>query len=586
MKLSTKAGPAGFALLSLPVLLALPQPLSAQSAKEASNARLQEYVKSIQQIPGSGQSLLSSGALNLYRIAVRQTQKPTLNGVGDDDRHSDSLVRSGNATMGFSLSGGTMDLTLRDAAIPLSPGVVPVSDPSKDFQLSAVAGFTQSETSTAWCGNTVVVGYNDTGAFLRSLLTFPNNGLTLDGVGFSTDQGRTFSSLDLGAGGDADNFLAGDPVVACSSPTSFYYSTLFETATAPDSMGNRSPLAGIAVFNSNHLPSSGSMPAIAVMKDGNTHAIDKDWMTVDPKNHAHVFVTYTDFDSSMTSTTCGDQFRTAIEIVRSYDVGKTFQKPVVVHEECGDSDFVQGSQVLVDPNGKIQVAYEYFPSNGPRQIEIQTSINNAGSFAPPVVVSPLTATGDGQSLFPNLEGGFRTNEFPSLATDPITKDLYLAWTDATGNVVPDLFSYSGYYGYGNIVVSRSDNGGGTWSSPRLASPTPAGFTGRGRDQFMPGIAVDHSSRVAVCYYDRRNDPTNQRIDRYCSSSNTQGQNATDQRFTAFSFTPVTNADGITAPNYMGDYDTLASDSLYINSGFVGGFQIISGINPDVYAVKF
>jgi hypothetical protein len=55
-----------------------------------------------------------------------------------------------------------------------------VSDPSTDLSFSAVAGFTQSETSTAWCGDTVVVGFNDSGSFFESNIPFAG-GLSFQG---------------------------------------------------------------------------------------------------------------------------------------------------------------------------------------------------------------------------------------------------------------------------------------------------------------------------------------------------------------------------------------------------------------------
>ena len=60
--------------------------------------------------------------------------------------------------------------------------------------LSQDAGFTQSETSTAWCGNNVVAGYNDSGSFLESLvLSF--GGLSFNGVARSTNRGASFTDL-------------------------------------------------------------------------------------------------------------------------------------------------------------------------------------------------------------------------------------------------------------------------------------------------------------------------------------------------------------------------------------------------------
>ena len=66
------------------------------------------------------------------------------------------------------LTDPSADPTAEPAAVSF-----PISNPSTDFLFSLMAGFTQSETSTAWCGNHVVVGFNDSGSFFESLLFGP-----------------------------------------------------------------------------------------------------------------------------------------------------------------------------------------------------------------------------------------------------------------------------------------------------------------------------------------------------------------------------------------------------------------------------
>ena len=48
-----------------------------------------------------------------------------------------------------------------------------MSDLSTDFLFSVLAGFTQSETSTAWCGKNVMVGFKDSGSLPESLFLAP-----------------------------------------------------------------------------------------------------------------------------------------------------------------------------------------------------------------------------------------------------------------------------------------------------------------------------------------------------------------------------------------------------------------------------
>src|SRR6202035_2604236 len=73
-------------------------------------------------------------------------------------------------------------------------GAIAVSDPVLDPRSE---GYTQNTTSSAWCGNSIVVGYQDTGASFR---TDPSGQYaipySLDGVSFSSDAGARF--IDIG----------------------------------------------------------------------------------------------------------------------------------------------------------------------------------------------------------------------------------------------------------------------------------------------------------------------------------------------------------------------------------------------------
>jgi hypothetical protein len=71
---------------------------------------------------------------------------------------------------------------------------------------------------------------------------------------------------------------------------------------------------------------------------------------------------------------------------------------------------------------------------------------------------------------------------PAFAVDPARGRVYAAWE-------------SGH----DVDLSRSDDGGDTWSPPRRLGPS----TGA---QFLPGIGVDPGGRVDVAYYDRSRDP--------------------------------------------------------------------------------
>jgi hypothetical protein len=410
---------------------------------------------------------------------------------------------------------------------------------------------------------------------------------------YSNDGGRTFVDIGFlnpgptGPNANSFNFIAGDPVVACSSPSQFYYSSIF--ATGLDSSGNL--FDGVAVNASGNGGQTWSDPVAAVAKDFFLHTIDKPWLAVDPTNVKRLYVTYTDFDGSFPATgTCANDFRLAIELVSSQDGGRTWGAPVVIDEECGASrNGVQGSNVLVGPDGKVYVAFEFFPFTPDNEIHIRTSADHGQTFGAPVVITNAVVP-NGDAGTGHLQGGFRNNEFPQLAIDRTKKSsrgtLYVAWSDGRNNQVVDISSFTGTYAYPDILVAKSTDSGQTFTNPTTVSPTPANFDGAGRDQFFPGIAVDKDAEVAVCYYDRRGESDNSVIDRYCSVSRNHGASWDEQRVSFSEWLPLHSADGLINTTYIGDYDALTSDFLLGSDGFFGTFEIQTNGNPDVFAKKF
>src|SRR5262245_58716026 len=111
----------------------------------------------------------------------------------------------------------------KNGEIPFQDGDVPIISPDNSLtnnnaESSGTALFTQSETAIAAFGNTVVVGFNDSGS---------NAGGSNKFTGFSrsTNGGATFTdggTLPTNPGGDA-----GDPVLARNNTTGrLYFATL------------------------------------------------------------------------------------------------------------------------------------------------------------------------------------------------------------------------------------------------------------------------------------------------------------------------------------------------------------------------
>jgi hypothetical protein len=124
----------------------------APQRSEAIRSRLQQTKAFFQKMPEKRRQMLSGAAQNLIQLAnVWDKEGPRLPG---------NLNRP--AELPQTSSG------------PAAPGgVIPVSAPDNDFAFSILTGFTQSETSTAWCGNHVAVGFNDSGSLAESIFFGP-----------------------------------------------------------------------------------------------------------------------------------------------------------------------------------------------------------------------------------------------------------------------------------------------------------------------------------------------------------------------------------------------------------------------------
>ena len=520
-----------------------------------------------ERMPEPARRALSSGAMNLMNLAERWPhleQSLTLRRPAGS-RAAPALPREEKA------SG--------PPAIP-SPGTQ-VNDPGTDGDFSRLSGFTQSETSTAWCDKNVVVGWNDSGSL------FESGGVSFNGYGRSTNSGRIFQ--DLGFLPTSSGVLAGDPVIGCADTNTFFYASLFETVTTSDISVSKSTNGGFSWGN----------PVSAVSKSGSTHFLDKPWMAVDPTNTTRIFVTYTDVDDS--GTVCGaGNARMAIEEVNSPDGGATWSSPVVVREVCidrttGNGAIVQGSQVAVAANGEVYVVWEEFSLSGSafvfgtEVINSSKSTDHGASWSSPVTVAFVSNPVGAFGPFGLFQGGFRNQEFPTLAVDrsggTTHGNVYVAWNDGK-LCVPDFVSRGGYC-YSDIMVSRSTDGGLTYSTPKRANKNREPLeSGLGTDQFMPGIAVNKNGKVAICFYDRRNDPRNFAIGRTCAVSTNAGSRWSETPVATDGWPSVVGQDLLIDPTYMGDYDSLASDFLNKSGGFIGAFGENSQGEPNVRAKKF
>jgi hypothetical protein len=453
---------------------------------------------------------------------------------------------------------------------------------------SRYSGFTQSETATAWCGASVTVGFNDTGSEIRTIIG--TGGVSALGYSTSTNHGAAFSYQGAPmATSDSTQTTMGEPSLVCADPTNFYYASVWS-----DTARLRS---GVAIAKSSDGGRSFATPTVAIAKDARAHILDHDWIAIDHTNPANLYVVYLDLDFS--GGLCGvDAFaqaipRYAIELIASSNGGSSWTaQPTVVEQICANSvnpnASLAGPQAAVAPTGEVYVTWEAMGENSgslvAREIRLARSIDRGATFAPPVIVAPVIITGNGA----DLQGSVRSSEFPALAIGTGKANsgfIYLTWSSAAFST-PDAISTIGSYGFADVVFSQSRSGGTNWSTPTRINNNPEGGSIPPSDQFKPAIATDRTGCIGICFYDRRRDPNNFLIDRYCAASTNGGGSWRNTKITPVNFSSLIGQDVLVAPDYMGDYDSVAADSSGLASGFIDSYSSNAAGNPNVMTNHF
>jgi hypothetical protein len=322
---------------------------------------------------------------------------------------------------------------------------------------------TQSEVSSAVYGNHVVAGWND----FETLLFFNS----ISNWAVSHDRGNTWQDSLSGLPTDATiTQTFGDPALDVGSDGAFYYATLAEVS------GN----SGIAVYQSTDNGNTFSWWS-ALFTGDPADFLDKELIAVDRIN-GKVYVSFTYFDNASPF----------------YAIWLWNVTDGILTVVSSNDDGLQGSIPVVGPDGSLYVAYLSWDTFGDRFIKVKKSVNFGASFGSEVDVlgSPLIpgAVFDASSfcLRDAIKGNIRFNEFPSLASDPGTGDLYLVY-NARDPITLNL----------EIYLTRSTDGGNSWSVPLIASDRKAGDFS---DRFFPWVSVNAAGQVGIIYYDRSMTP--------------------------------------------------------------------------------
>ena len=380
---------------------------------------------------------------------------------------------------------------------------------------TGTANFTQSETSILAFGNTVLIGFNDSGSFTGGANKFT-------GWSYSTDGGATFmdgGTLPTSGIGDA-----GDPVLAMNESTGrIYFSTL-----------GFSGVRTIQVFRSDDGGVTWMAP-VSGTPGGSSE--DKQWIAVDNyagAGNGNVYLMSRRFGGGP-----------GIYMFRSTDNGDTFGPTGGVQIVSGD----QGAFVVVGPDHSVY-AFWYAGST----LQMRKSTDQAVTFGAPVTVaSGLNGGVNGDLGLTGIRQGtaspssFRSNEFPHVAVNPVSGDLYCTFAnDPAGTDKADIY------------MVMSTDGGTTWSaSVRVNDDATT------TDQWQPTIAVTpNGNRIGIFYYSREEDVADNNLFKYYGITGViSGSTVTFSPSFPISDVaslPEFGRDAVVNSVYMGDYNHAAA----------------------------
>ncbi|HEY4575298.1 MAG TPA: sialidase family protein [Thermoanaerobaculia bacterium] len=235
-------------------------------------------------------------------------------------------------------------------------------------------------------------------------------------------------------------------------------------------------------------------------------------------------------------------------ITYSDDGGHTFQAPVTLTSQGASLGIIP----LVGPGGIVHAVWLNYQGQAPFLLASH-STDGGRTWSAPVRISTVDAFG--------VDGSRTGAGLPSVAIDGRNGTLYVVWEDE--RFTPDT---------DQAVLSRSTDGGQTWSAPQRVSDGPGDAA-----NFTPAVAVTPEGWVGVSYYSLRNNPARVLVDEYLSVSRTGGQTfAKGQRLTASSWDLrfAATSDGF----FLGDYQGLATSAKTFYPLWIGTFSV-SRLDP-------
>ena len=295
-----------------------------------------------------------------------------------------------------------------------------------------------------------------------------------------------------------------------------------------------------------------------LIRDGSMFFNDKNTITADPTDANYVYAAW----DRLAASGGGPAF-----FARTTDGGNTWEGARSIFDPGAPSQTI-GNLIAVLPNGTLINLFAQLDEGAGGQItatlNVLRSNDKGGSWSAPVRVSDLLSIGARDP-----ETGTLIRDGAGLAQIAVAPNghLFVVWQDAR-------FSAGARDG---IAVSRSIDGGLTWSAPLQINSAPA------VQAFTPSVHVRANGTIGVTYYDFRSntsDPATLPTELIFARS-TDGVTWQENRLTAaFDMATAPFSRGL----FIGDYHALTSANNVFMPVYVRTNSGDTANRTDVFAV--
>lgn len=400
----------------------------------------------------------------------------------------------------------------------------------------------------------LVAGSNDEIGLPACTDTTPSScpftrGISVSGFYASFDGGQTWPCQGLIDLSSVSEYAFGDPSQAFDTQGNAYYGTLafpfpatadeLATGLQADFFIAKSTDGGCHYSSAARV--SGASPAIFDDKD----AITADSNPTSPFRD-NVYAAWTKFAISG-----ADQ----IMFSRSTDGGKTFSTPLPISPDYNNNRVGgrQGAAVKVGPDGTVYVVW--LDTVGKQTVERLSASRDGGRTFPMQNITIANVTDDFVSPAPGSSFRQDARSFPSFSIAP-DGTLYVAWSNRTGDPTS---------GHAVVMITKSTNGGLTWSAPVTAGDVAA------RSAFFASVATDPAGNVDVVFQALDDVPTGTapgagvvHYDTYWTRSTNGGTTfSSPQLMSTATSDPDGSSTNSLAAQFLGDYITAVADSAHI-----------------------